>query len=105
MILPVGRLDKRPEIDQDNALLCPNCGSMYLHHEAVQVFKRDREDGPGTVATITDLVLTQRANADVLPGRRDSLDIVFSCEECPRFPVLRIMQHKGRTLMEWRYRC
>jgi hypothetical protein len=87
-------------------LTCPHCGQSNLHHDAVTVFDREREDRPVTATTVTgDGVYRKegwaadRANPS---SRRDGLAISFWCEHCPALSELTIAQHKGCTFLEWR---
>lgn len=93
-------------------LACPNCGDGYLHHDMVDVFERFRyEDGDSlrfrVNGTHTETTLIAEADA---PGRRNSIEIRFYCENCawdehgqPQqvFYVLQIIQHKGCTYLSW----
>jgi hypothetical protein len=99
-------------IDQSNeCLVCPGCGSSHssLHHQDVRIFDRTGgEDSDG-------VCMNYRGHADMqvrpvgsaaMPGRRHSIEIDLSCEQCggnetKPFATLRIMQHKGATLMKW----
>jgi hypothetical protein len=92
--------------DDPASLICPACRGNYLHHDAVTVFTREREDGPVTATTVTgDGVYrkegwaAERANPS---SRRDGLAISFWCESCSALSELTIAQHKGCTLLEWR---
>lgn len=91
-------------------LKCPSCGGTNLHQGHVKVYSRDAEDGPGTVVTVDGLIAhTARVSARDIPGRRESLQISFFCEECDGDPsrwdkwsmVLEIRQHKGATYLSW----
>lgn len=97
--------------DQDAELVCPLCaknnksrismGAFYLHHDFVRVWDRDSEDGDGTMTTVSESKTTiERVEKDVIPGRRDAVDIGFHCENGHRL-TMRIMQHKGCTYISW----
>jgi hypothetical protein len=89
----------------DFKLLCPRCGDNYLHHCAVSVFSRPREDGPVTVTTVHDSgqVEIGPITARSPSSRRDGLTIAFWCECCGATDLeLAISQHKGNTHAGWR---
>lgn len=122
------------ELDYES-LVCPRCGSGYLHHGPVRVFSaQEDEDGTLTTVTCEASVTIAPCKRSSMPGRRHSLEIDFYCEDCGdncpdigpdgneipdpdactcgglsecrcgkgRHPLtLRIMQHKGMTLVEW----
>jgi len=88
---------------EEDTLLCPNCGGNFLHQEAVRIMNRDSEDKDGMmveVGTNSEVSIRRIKSADI-DGRRDVLRIRFSCEGCIGEKILRIMQHKGTTLIEW----
>ena len=88
-------------------LICPRCGSEYLHHEGVVSF--DRGEDAGTVVkteVARGRVTTEPANSGYgnPSSRRDGLVVRFSCEGCGSDPIeLCIAQHKGCTEISWRY--
>ncbi len=94
-----------PAITLDGALHCPRCGGDYMHHGAVTVHERDREDSAGIRTTVRGVhVETMAIPADLIPGRRNSLSIAFWCEGCPEGlgdRNLVIVQHKGQTIVSW----
>jgi hypothetical protein len=92
---------------ENRVLKCPRCGDGYLHHCAVQVQDRDREDGPGTQVYVGNgAVKVTRTEGHHYGTRRSAVRIGFYCELCdegemtPRV-VLVIRQHKGATLVDW----
>jgi hypothetical protein len=99
----------RPKFDDREGgylnLICPDCGSTYLHHGTVEVFFR-KEDSPTVVHTEA---FGQGANVEAklngLSGnpspRRGGVKITFSCEECSMINALQIIQHKGETELSW----
>lgn len=105
----------RIKIDDFEALICPHCRCNNLHHDAVEVWSRDHEDGEANLFSIGGYeVKTNHGSAVVpvsmtfrkvdertAPGRRDCLDIHFWCEQCDTKPTLRILQHKGSTIVAW----
>ena len=95
----------------DGVLLCPNCGSQYLHQQHIRVFTRLQEDGDAVRNDSDAFGCTSTSIRKSAPGRRDSVFIEFSCEECgeneigdtqpPKLFYLSIMQHKGMTQASW----
>jgi len=78
------------------------CGSEYLHQKVVKAKWREKEDGPGVEHTTCDRGMSNMmVSKEDIPGRRDSMDVFFYCEECDKDHVLRLTQHKGMTLKEW----
>jgi hypothetical protein len=99
------------------SLACPNCAQGYLHHGTVRVFDREREDSAVIVMTVESQEWQDRRadpNARSNPpapldcgnpsARRNGIAIAFECEHCDARLELTIAQHKGATLVEWRYR-
>lgn len=100
--------------DDVRVLLCPNCGSTYLHQTDVAVFLRHEDEDQVKVVTVTDsaheAVIANNISLNPSP-RRYGLRISFWCEECDggatddepsnRVPDLAIYQHKGETYIEW----
>ena len=92
----------------DEALMCPNCGNVYLHQDKVTVFNRDEDEETEFVAEIQG----KKAKAQLLPSsrtknpsaRRQGLTISFYCECCPAKKLqMHISQHKGTTYFKWDY--
>lgn len=98
-----------------SALVCPGCGSSYLHHFAVRIFDRAEDnaecslsifdmDGYAKVSAINDFV------GNPSP-RRDGILIDFWCEDCTASNggrredevtyTMAIAQHKGETFVGW----
>jgi len=105
-------MPKTPIKIADDAVACPKCGEQYVHATSVDVWAREKEDGPGVI-TRTE-VPRNGGPIDKRPGavttsfknvgewRRDGLQIRFACEQCGDIPqTLQIVQHKGMTLVEW----
>jgi len=96
----------KPVVDTtDNLLICPHCGSDYLHHGQVDVYTRT-EDAETTVHTsvgrFTATVATVPSRSIHNPSsRRGSLSIMFWCEMCTEKSLLTIAQHKGNTHIDW----
>lgn len=104
-------------IDDNTWLICPNCGSNYLHHASITVYNR-AEDAPATRVThlgtamdgfasdTTDDTFTSATvksdDCDNPSSRRHGLQIRFSCENCDVTPTLNLYQHKGFTGLEWK---
>lgn len=94
------------EIDCDRILICPSCGSDNLHQQRALLFGRS-EDANGTIESFSfpdgDNERLANAPASMFPGRRQAVLIEFWCESCEDAGrwMLRIMQHKGSTFVEW----
>jgi hypothetical protein len=92
-------------MDDDDALKCPRCGGLNLHHEKVTTFERG-EDAETTTKTE---VVGRDTNTAVVPSegcgnpslRRHGLVIGFWCETCDAKPQLNLEQHKGTTYVTW----
>jgi hypothetical protein len=90
-------------------MLCPRCGSDYLHHQSITSF--DRSEDAQVVVETTVLcgeakMKSAASSASRNPSaRRDGLEIVFTCEGCEegRSLSLFISQHKGQTEVFWEY--
>jgi hypothetical protein len=100
---------KNVSFSEDYALECPLCGNDYLHQGRVLVVTRD-EDSDATVVDVVrghNLSVTSSVSKEICHGRRQSLLMQFSCENCECARKERgnkwlvIYQHKGRTFMEW----
>jgi hypothetical protein len=89
----------------DNGLLCPACQSPNLHHFAVRVFSREREDGDSILIEVRDteaIWLEDGAEKTNPSTRRDGIAIRFWCEGCSILSELTLAQHKGTTDCRWR---
>lgn len=98
-----------PKFNADGALLCPFCGGDSLHHAAITVHER-KEDESGVLVVVGEsraIVTSLEHDSALFAGRRNDLAITFFCEYCAqsadglRTSRLQIMQHKGRTIVEW----
>ncbi len=88
------------------ALRCPGCNGEYLHHGAVSVFTRRREDADdGQHTHIPDgsdgTVVVDASMAGNPSVRRDGVRIHFWCELCAEHFSLCLAQHKGVTYVSW----
>lgn len=87
-----------PKFNGIGELVCPSCGSEYLHHHKVEVFERKEDATQGLHVTVSK---DSAAIDNVLDGnpsaRRHGLSVHFWCEGCKAEPVLSIGQHKGNT--------
>jgi hypothetical protein len=106
--LRVVEADHRGGVNFNEALECPRCGFDYLHHDDVVIYYRDREDAPETqvIRCAGDKVVQQRYPSHGLNNpsrRRGGLAIQFFCEGCGDGIELTIEQHKGQTLLHWRF--
>ncbi|SRR5260221_9825392 len=87
----------------DELLLCPGCGSEYLHHHEIDIFGGTERRG---FPTLEINALT----ADVSDGEprdnpslwRHGATAKFWCENCKCLPELTVAQHKGMTQIGWR---
>lgn len=87
------------EYDQ---LVCPNCSGTCLHHSSVTVYEREEDDPKPLQIHVEEGRIAVSKNNDGNPSpRRHGLRINFWCEECDEKPSLKILQHKGATLIEW----
>ena len=89
------------------ALICPRCGSDYLHSGAVKVYDREEDAAETSVTTVnyglaaTHVVESSKAGNP--SSRRQGVAVAFECEECEGPLELLIAQHKGGTFVTWRY--
>lgn len=82
-------------------LLCPECGSCYLHQRVTDIYERE-EDAPfGKHTTVRrhETVVTTDMSGNP-SSRRQGLVITFECENCDAIPQFAIYQHKGLTLLK-----
>jgi hypothetical protein len=101
-----GAVECEPSEDPEQTLLCPRCHSNYLHHGAVTVYERKREDDVATMVSTVEDGLVGSGAVDNPPNpsrRRSGLAIDFDCEECGDGIQLTVAQHKGLTLVCWRF--
>lgn len=90
-------------------LACPDCLDGYLHHTTVDVFERLRGEDGDSFRFRLDGHQLETSLVPNAPGRRNSIEIRFWCENCSldkegnpaRFFVLQILQHKGNTYLSW----
>lgn len=88
------------------AAVCPRCGVETLHQGRVTIFNRKEDAASCFKATIEHDVVNVEASAAQQgnpSARRQGLTIDFECEGCGEGLQLCIAQHKGSTLIEWRY--
>jgi hypothetical protein len=94
----------RVRIDPYDAVKCPSCDLTNLHHVSVELFQRNAEDATEGIHVLLDryglfdVDDSMRGNPS---PRRNGLYIRFICETCDAKPVLKMLQHKGSTYMEW----
>jgi hypothetical protein len=96
----------RTKIDTYNQLVCPTCGSTYLHQKTVGVYNCEEDKSEGTHVEVDwNRVTVDNSMSGNPSPRRHGLSILFYCEECdgenPASQILNIYQHKGQTFMEW----
>ena len=91
-----------PKIDEEGILLCPGCGSRFLHHQRVATYWReeDSKEVHGVVDTLgeTSEVVDSQLNPS---PRRSGMRIAFHCETCFCESTLSMWQHKGSTHVEF----
>lgn len=84
---------------------CPKCDSTYLHHGAIRVYFRGREDSPVGALSVCEgratTVTYDEPMGDSPSSRRDGLAIDMECETCGPVGRMTIAQHKGQTLIGW----
>jgi hypothetical protein len=90
----------------ENAIECPVCGGVNLHHADVSVFDRIEDEEKTVVTTVAEsgevTVRTEDSVKSLNPSRRrHGLLIQFWCEGNCEVPSLAVYQHKGSTYMEW----
>lgn len=90
--------------NDNQTLLCPRCGGVYLHQGRVEVFdcgeERDHDlhvtvDGHG--AQVDGFTRFNPSRG----GQRQAVLVAFKCESCHGRPVLAISQDCGETGIEW----
>lgn len=96
------------EVGSEATLYCPACRGDNLHHLGVKVFDRAEDAQTITRTEVRGGLIASHliagAGAGNPSGRRDGLAVMFECEGCNADPLeLTIAQHKGQTLMAWRY--
>ena len=94
----------------NQVLVCPGCGSAYLHSGRVTVYDRKagKEDAEHT--TVTTVRNGRAKTTEDIPSghagnpsdRRHGVAVAFSCEGCDGKFELTFAQHKGVTLPAWR---
>jgi len=77
----MNNVEKIVKLSDEGFLICPCCHGDYLHE---QEFERWEISGNS-----------------IFREEEESQYKKFYCENCPTNPILRIFQHKGRTLLEW----
>ena len=114
--MPAPAIDLGQHCQGATSLCCPQCRGDRLHHGRVTVFHRIEVDEMITQAVVTGRTATVEAapNPETTnPSLRcDDIEIEFQCELCHweknsdlanQRMFLRIAQHKGKTLLEWRF--
>ena len=97
-----------PNLADELYLACPNCNSPHgMHHDAVTVYSRPKEDAKETFVTKVDGIVS---TVTIAPSdgknpsdRRDGIAIDLWCEACGTTGMqLTIEQHKGVTIIKTR---
>ena len=91
------------DIEMRGDTLCCPCGEENTHQIGIRVCFSQYEDSDKVRTAYADRKTTETREEFRTPdvGRRDAVFIHITCEHCDRLSVLRIQQHKGRTLLQW----
>ena len=88
--------------ESNTELLCPSCGSIFLHHDKVEIFECREDERYGIHVVVSNGKATIDTSLEGNPSyRRHGLKIYFWCEECGAKPILSANQHKGSTLIDF----
>lgn len=88
---------------------CPSCHNAFVHHFQIDVYERDQDAQEGLhiqVLGVDTLPARQPSftTDNSLEGnpsyRRQGITIHFRCERCHSSFVMKLMQHKGCTLLD-----
>jgi hypothetical protein len=101
----------QPISKHNGFLLCPHCGSEYLHHEAVAFYAGGEDVAQRPVISLEaigdsaptepKITLELRRAPDNPSYRRGAICTGYRCEGCHgRFRLVQ-SQHKGRTATYW----
>jgi hypothetical protein len=83
-------------------LKCPSCGFNYLHHDRVEIFECGEDAEEGIHVDVTEgKVLIDKKLLGNPSSRRHGLKVHFWCEGCSAKPIMRILQHKGNTYINF----
>ena len=87
---------------EELVLHCAHCEGAWTHQEEVRAVWR-AEDDVGQLSTSA----FNKKGEELVPkskciGRRDWVEIDFSCESCSDISTLIIKQHKGNTFVSWK---
>ncbi len=80
-------------IADESNVVCPSCGFDYTHVHHVGTLIGSDENEAVVAYEGTDA-------SGATPKRRSAVEIVFSCENCPKLFALVIQQHKGNNFVE-----
>jgi hypothetical protein len=87
-------------------LVCPSCGSEYLHHGVVMIYDRGQDQ---TETTVTESapdffarIILATAESGNPSARADGLTVRMWCEVCPGELELCLAHHRGQTMVRWR---
>lgn len=82
-------------------LLCPRCGTNYMHHEKVDIFERSEDAKTGLRVSVSNSKASIDTSLEGNPSaRRDGLIVTLWCENCHCISELSIAQHKGQTYVD-----
>jgi hypothetical protein len=85
-------------------LRCRRCSSHSVHHGAVDVGYRRREDVAETHRVVVEPDGVVREYPGAYEGRRQDVAVDMWCESCGYVGTLVLAQSKGRTLIGWQAR-
>lgn len=98
----------------EDAVVCPNCTSGFVHHVGVDIYERHEDKDTGTHVSVFGIDTDDREShlnkASVVvdtsmtgnpSARRQGLVIHFWCEGCRAQLQLSVAQHKGQTLINF----
>lgn len=87
----------------DGALRCPGCLVPMLCQRVVTACMGTEDSGQilHVSTSYGGMHVVNRDRQELHHGRRGSVFITFDCESCRREAVLRVMQHKGATYLDW----
>jgi hypothetical protein len=115
--------------DAIRGLVCPHCGSGYLHHYGFTDYERDEDAKVENIVDCGSVLFDDKGQRSSVFGRsgcspgmiggnlqvfsdlhdnrnpsnrRDGIVIKFWCEECTNISLLCIQQHKGCSYIHWR---
>lgn len=89
-------------LSSEGTLVCPSCGTDYLHHYHVTSYRREVDEGPVIHRNLGKLRFNGERQEGCPSSRRGAVGVRLHCENCDDIHELCIVQHKGRTIIEIR---